>query len=97
MESKEITELLVRLKNEDETKWLENLKSVLDYYRESNKEKYKELIYSEYNRLSDTINDCIRKEIDFISTLAFTGKQCFCSFFKRTKDCGRGRHFLRNI
>lgn len=62
MESKEITELLVRLKNEDETKWLENLKSVLDYYRESNKEKYKELIYSEYNRLSDSIDDCIRKE-----------------------------------
>ncbi len=38
MESKEITELLVRLKNEDETKWFENLKSVLDYYSESNKE-----------------------------------------------------------
>lgn len=38
MESKEITELHVRLKNEDETKWFENLKSVLDYYSESNKE-----------------------------------------------------------
>lgn len=62
MATKDIIDILRRLKNEDETKWLENLKSVLDYYRESNKEKYKELIYSEYNRLSDTINDCVRKE-----------------------------------
>ena len=47
MESKEITELLLRLKNDDETKWLENLKIVLDFYRNSKNEKYKEIIYAE--------------------------------------------------
>ena len=39
----------------------------------------------------------MKKEIDFISTLAFTGMQYFCGFVKRTKDCGIGRYFLGNI
>ena len=60
MEAKEITELLLRLKNEDETKWLENLKTVLDFYRESKNEKYKEIIYTEYNRLAKKIDDYIK-------------------------------------
>ena len=60
MESKEITELLLRLKNDDETKWLENLKIVLDFYRNSKNEKYKEIIYAEYNRLAKNINDYIK-------------------------------------
>ena len=60
MESQEITELLLRLKKEDETKWLENLKKVLDCYRESKSEKYKEIIYNEYNRLAKNINDYIK-------------------------------------
>lgn len=60
METTELTDLLVRLRNEDETKWLENLKFVLEFYRESKNEKYKELIYAEYNRLSQEISDYIK-------------------------------------
>lgn len=55
-----MTELLLRLKNEDETKWLENLKMVLDFYRNSKNEKYKEIIFAEYNRLAKTIDDFIK-------------------------------------
>lgn len=60
METAELTDLLVRLKNEDETKWLETLKLILDFYRESKNEKYKELIYAEYNRLSEKIDDYMK-------------------------------------
>lgn len=60
MESAELTDLLVRLKNEDETKWLETLKLILDFYRESKNEQYKELIYAEYNRLSGKIDDYMK-------------------------------------
>ena len=60
MEANELTALLLRLKNDDETKWLENLKIVLDFYRESKSERYKEIIYSEYNRLAKGIDDYIK-------------------------------------
>ena len=41
MESQEIKNILIRLHNEDETKWLEAMRVVLDYYRESVDGNYK--------------------------------------------------------
>ena len=50
METNEITNALIKPSNEDDTKNLENVQKILDYYRKSDNPKIKELIYKEYNR-----------------------------------------------
>ena len=62
MELNEITSILIKLNNEDESTKLEFLKSVLDYYHKSGTPQFRELIYKEFNRLSEEINEEIIKE-----------------------------------
>lgn len=62
METDGITNILVQLKKEDETKRFETLRMILDYYYQSSMVKYKELIYEEYNRLSKEIDKAVLDE-----------------------------------
>lgn len=62
METNEIASVLIKLSNEDDTKNLENVQKILDYYRKSDNPKIKELIYKEYNRFAETVNKIIKKE-----------------------------------
>lgn len=55
MDNKDITSLLERLRNEDETELLNNIKTVLDYYYKSVENK--EIILKEFNRLVKKINE----------------------------------------
>lgn len=62
METNEITSALIKSSNEDDTKNLENVQTILDYYRKSDNPKIKELIYEEYNRFAKAVNKIIKDE-----------------------------------
>lgn len=62
METNEITSALIKSSNEDDTKNLENVQTILDYYRKSDNPKIKELIYGEYNRFAEAVNKIIEDE-----------------------------------
>ena len=62
METNEIASALIKSSNEDDTKNLENVQKILDYYRKSDNPKIKELIYKEYNRFAETVNKIIKDE-----------------------------------
>ena len=62
MEEKEISALLVKLGNEDETKRLCFFKSILEYFHKSENPKFRELIYEEFNRLSKEIEKANENE-----------------------------------
>ena len=62
METNEIASTLIKSSNEDDTKNLENIQTILDYYRKSDNPKIKELIYKEYNRFAETVNKIIKDE-----------------------------------
>lgn len=62
METNEITSALIKSSNEDDTKNLENVQEILEYYRKSDNPKIKELIYKEYNRFTETVNKIIKEE-----------------------------------
>ena len=47
-----IVELLIKLRNEDETAWLETLKKILEYYFSTSPQGVKDTLYEEFNRLS---------------------------------------------
>ena len=50
-----IVEQLVKLRNEDETAWLETLKKILEYYFSTSPQGVKDTLYEEFNRLSKQI------------------------------------------
>lgn len=62
MEDKNIVDILVKLRDEDETKHLETLLSILDHYRTTASPRFKELIEAESNRLAQKINEAIERE-----------------------------------
>ena len=62
MEDKNIVDILVKLRDEDETKHLETLLSILDHYRTTASPRFKELIETESNRLAQKINEAIERE-----------------------------------
>ena len=62
MEDKNIVDILVKLRDEDETKHLETLLSILDHYRTTASPRFKELIEAESNRLAQKINEAIEWE-----------------------------------
>lgn len=62
METKEITALLEKLRNEDETELLNNIKTVLDYYYRTSDDR--ELILEEFKRLVKRINESSRIEME---------------------------------
>ena len=62
MEDKDIVDILVKLRDEDETKHLETLLSILDHYCTTASPRFKELIEAESNRLAQKINEAIERE-----------------------------------
>lgn len=62
MEDKSIVDILVRLRDEDETKHLETLLVILEHYRTTASPEYKELIEAELNRLAEKIAEVIKRE-----------------------------------
>lgn len=62
MEDKNIVDILVKLRDEDETKHLETLLSILEHYRTTVSPRFKELIETESNRLAEKINEAIERE-----------------------------------
>lgn len=62
MEDKNIVDILVKLRDEDETKHLETLLSILDHYHTTVSSRFKELIEAELNRLAQKINEAIERE-----------------------------------
>jgi len=62
MEDKNIVDILVKLRDEDETKHLETLLSILEHYRTTVSPRFKELIETESNRLTEKINEAIERE-----------------------------------
>lgn len=62
METKELTNILKKLKDEDETKIFEKFKVILDFFYQESNEKYKDMIYEEYNRLSKDIDKLISEK-----------------------------------
>lgn len=62
MEDKNIVDILVKLRDEDETKHLETLLSILDHYRTTASPRFKELIEAESTRLAQKINEAIERE-----------------------------------
>lgn len=62
MEDKNIVDILVKLRDEDETKHLETLLSILEHYRTTVSPEYKELIEAELNRLAGKIAEVIERE-----------------------------------
>ena len=62
MEDKNIVDILVKLRDEDETKHLETLLSILEHYRTTVSPRFKELIETESTRLAEKINEAIERE-----------------------------------
>lgn len=60
--SKNIIELLVRLRNEDETQWLRTLKTILEHYHDSATPPQRDVIYAEADRLAKEIDGRIKAE-----------------------------------
>ncbi len=60
--SKNIIELLVRLKNEDETQWIKTLQDILTHYHNSASPEQRDLIYAEANRLAKEIGERVEAE-----------------------------------
>lgn len=62
MEDKSIVDILVSLRDEDETKHLETLLVILEHYRTTATPRCKELIEAELNRLAEKIAEAIKRE-----------------------------------
>lgn len=62
MAAKDIIDILRRLKNEDETKWLETRTAILEYFKEALPLDCRDTMYTEENRLEKEINDVSEKE-----------------------------------
>lgn len=58
----EIIETLKKLKNQDETKWLETKKEILNYFFKSNASSDKTALYEEANRLAQEIKESTKSE-----------------------------------
>ena len=57
-----IIEILVKLRDEDETKWLETRKEIFDYYLQSTPVGKKDLLFEELNRISKEIEENVNKQ-----------------------------------
>ena len=55
MEISDILEILKKQRNEDETKWLETRKAILEYYKSTLSLDAKDSIYEEENRLAKDV------------------------------------------
>ena len=50
---------LIKLRDEDETKWLETRKEILEYFLQSQPVGKKDLLFEELNRISKEIDERI--------------------------------------
>ena len=57
-----IVELLIKLRNEDETAWLETLKKILEYYFSTSPQGVKDTLYEEFNRLGKQIEESSERQ-----------------------------------
>ena len=53
---------LIKLRDEDETKWLETRKEILEYFLQSQPVGKKDLLFEELNRISKEIDERIDEE-----------------------------------
>ncbi|MBQ4498323.1 MAG: hypothetical protein II973_12590 [Spirochaetaceae bacterium] len=53
---------LVKLRDEDETKWLETRKEIFEYYLQSLPVGKKDLLFEELNLISKEIDESINKQ-----------------------------------
>lgn len=63
MEQNELSKLLVKLRDSDETEKFENFQNVLKFCHDSANPKYRELLYEEANRLADRIDEVLKAEM----------------------------------
>lgn len=59
MEAKEIVSILARIRDQDETRYLETVKAILEHCHSVASSQYKELIYAEHNRLAQKIDSAV--------------------------------------
>ncbi|MDD6486785.1 MAG: hypothetical protein GX568_00960 [Candidatus Gastranaerophilales bacterium] len=57
-----IIETLVKLRDEDETEWLETRKEIFEYYLQSSPVGKKDLLFEELNQISKEIEESINKQ-----------------------------------
>ena len=50
---------LIKLRDEDETKWLETRKEILEYFLQSQPVEKKDMLFEELNRISKEIDERI--------------------------------------
>ena len=66
METKEIIDLLLRIREENETEWLKTFDSIMEHYFSLADSKTKEKLYSEFSRFYKKIQNEIDKDINEI-------------------------------
>lgn len=64
MEQDELSKLLIKLRDSDETRKFENLQKVLQFCHDSANPKYRELLYEEAIRLADRIDEMLKAEME---------------------------------